>query len=237
MSDEVATPGWYEPEGEPGRKRWWDGEKWGEYFDEQKHAPAEVPSAKAEEKPKTQLEPNLAAIGVAVIGGIIALISIFLPELDSTTFSHIADNTMIQNGDGWLIILFSVGVLAGAWKAYSTKNSTWTVAVFGALIIAIAVYDGTGTRTELHSAVKILGESVKVKGSAGVGIYAAGVGGALSLLAGLNLAMGGTILESGDAKGRETRQCPDCAEWVLAEARKCRYCGHEFGDVARADAA
>jgi len=24
------------------------------------------------------------------------------------------------------------------------------------------------------------------------------------------------------------KKCPDCAEMVLAEARKCRFCGHEF---------
>jgi hypothetical protein len=26
----------------------------------------------------------------------------------------------------------------------------------------------------------------------------------------------------------ETKQCPDCAEQVLAQARKCRYCGYRF---------
>ena len=26
----------------------------------------------------------------------------------------------------------------------------------------------------------------------------------------------------------ETKQCPDCAEQVLAAARKCRYCGYRF---------
>lgn len=25
------------------------------------------------------------------------------------------------------------------------------------------------------------------------------------------------------------KKCPDCAEMVLADARKCRFCGHEFG--------
>jgi len=28
--------------------------------------------------------------------------------------------------------------------------------------------------------------------------------------------------------GDEHKRCPDCAEQVLAAARKCRYCGHRF---------
>jgi phage shock protein PspC (stress-responsive transcriptional regulator) len=29
------------------------------------------------------------------------------------------------------------------------------------------------------------------------------------------------------------KKCPDCAELVKAEARKCRFCGHEFDLVAK----
>jgi hypothetical protein len=31
----------------------------------------------------------------------------------------------------------------------------------------------------------------------------------------------------------ETKQCPDCAEQVLAPARKCRYCGYRFDRIGR----
>jgi hypothetical protein len=27
------------------------------------------------------------------------------------------------------------------------------------------------------------------------------------------------------------RRCPECAEWVLAEARRCRFCGAQLPDV------
>jgi hypothetical protein len=31
-----------------------------------------------------------------------------------------------------------------------------------------------------------------------------------------------------EGRSRETKQCPDCAETVLAAARKCRFCGYRF---------
>ena len=36
-----------------------------------------------------------------------------------------------------------------------------------------------------------------------------------------------------DAEGPVYKQCPDCAEQVLAAARKCRYCGYRFDSRRR----
>jgi hypothetical protein len=37
-----------------------------------------------------------------------------------------------------------------------------------------------------------------------------------------------------DAPAPEVKKCPDCAEMVLAEARKCKHCGYRFDDSAAA---
>lgn len=216
-SSGAAGPGWYEAPNEPNRKRYWDGEKWGAYSDERSD----------QDEPDKPIEPNVAALGLGTLAGLLAVVAVFLPQLESSTFARIESNSMIQNGDGWLVLLFAVGVFAGVYRAYAGKIRTWAVAVFGLLILGVAIYDGTGSRTELHSAVEVFGKTVNDKGSAGVGIYAAGAAGVLAMLAGLNLARGGTMLDAKQAT-EETKVCPDCAETVLAAARICKHCGHEF---------
>jgi hypothetical protein len=64
-------------------------------------------------------------------------------------------------------------------------------------------------------------------GSPGVGIYVSGVSAGLAIVGGLLIAGVGV----GAARGvpaRRTKQCPDCAETILADASVCKHCGYRF---------
>ena len=178
-----------------------------------------------------EVEPNLGGVGLAVAGAVLAIISVFLPALESSAFSRIEKNTMIQSGTGWLVLGCAVGILGAIYRVYSRRTTTWAVFVLGLVILGAAVYDGTGSRTKLESALTFGGESVVVNGSPAVGLYAAGAAGLVAAFAGLILA--GHVADSYQGAQRETKTCPDCAETVLAAARVCKHCGHEFGPVPR----
>jgi ribosomal protein L37AE/L43A len=158
-----------------------------------------------------EAEPNAGAIGLAVVAAVLAVVSVFLPALETNAFSRIAQNTMIQSGGGWLILGCAVGILGAVYRVHSTRMTTWAVFVLGSPL--------------LHG-------SVTVNGSPAVGIYAAGAAGLLAVFAGFILA--GNAVSSYQGAQRRTKVCPDCAETVLGEARVCKHCGHQFDHVASA---
>jgi Uncharacterised protein family UPF0547 len=185
--------------------------------------------ARTPEGPKVEIEPNVGGIGLAIAAVVLAIVSLFLPELESTSFLHIAHNTQIQNG-GWLILGCSVGILGAVYRVYSKRTTTWTVFVLGLIILGSAIYAGTGSRTKLESVGSIAGESVVVHGSPAIGIYASGAAGLIAMFAGLILA--GHVFDSYKGAERLTKSCPDCAETVMAAARVCKHCGHQFDAAA-----
>jgi hypothetical protein len=69
------------------------------------------------------------------------------------------------------------------------------------------------------------------KASPAAGIYLAGIGGLLAAAGGFQMRNGPGRRDGFDGP-EATRVCPDCAETVLAAARVCRYCGHNFSAAA-----
>lgn len=138
----------------------------------------------------TPLADNRAAdvtplsFGIVLAGAALMLIAVFLPQFESTTFSQIEKNSLIQNGDGWWFIGLAVGAAGTAYRAYRNQQRSFAAVVMGAIGIGVAVYYGTShSQRELCSAATNFNSHCTL-GTPGIGIYAAGVGGVLALIGG-----------------------------------------------------
>jgi hypothetical protein len=175
-----------------------------------------------------QIEPNMGAIGLALAAAGLAIVSVFLPRLESDTFREIAENTLIQSGEGWIILGCAVGVFGAVYRIYSENSTNWAVFGLGIVILAFAIYAGTGDRVELESVSGgLYSGSITDTGTPAVGIYAAGAAGVMAMMAGWVLA-GHSMSSFETSTDRRTKNCPECAETVLAAARVCKHCGHRF---------
>jgi hypothetical protein len=224
-------PGWYPNPDNPREQRYWDGRVWTDQtmalsvFDRLggfglKPSPADP-----------QIAPNPLALAVAGLGALLMVVGVFLPRVESRQFLTVADNTLIQSGDGWIFIGLAIAIAGASYAALRRQRRAFAVLVLGLAAVALAIYEGTGDRLELRSlnpgARSVLNLPNAEQGSPGIGIYMVGAGGALAALAGLTLA-GLSLGPGGDVPTRRTKTCPDCAETILADAQVCKHCGYRF---------
>ncbi len=227
-----AVPGWYPDSYDSTRLQYWDGERWTRDYRPVEAADSSTTGASPKEPDAAaDIEVNPVGIGLALVGAALMVIGVFLPHVESQRFLRVADNTLIQSGDGWIFIGLAVFIALAVYAAVRRRRKTAAVLVLAAIGIAAAVYEGTGDRVRLSSlnpgAASVLGVQATEKASPGTGVYAVGAGSGLAALGGLLLAG----IAFGEARGlptRNTKQCPDCAETVLADARVCKHCGFRF---------
>jgi hypothetical protein len=184
-------------------------------------------------------EINPVGLGLALLGAVTMVIAVFLPRVESATFTFggIQQNTLIQSGDGWLFIGIAAGIAGAAYRSWKQGKRSWAVIVLGLLAIGIAYYDGTDKDSltlyhlDQNGDANILGGAVTA--DPGVGIYVAGVGGVLTLLGGWQMRRNSELVEANlpvdvGPRSAPTKTCPDCAETILAAAKVCRHCGYRF---------
>jgi len=229
--------GWYRDphRNSPSSQRYWDGHAWTDQTREltifDRIGGAGLPASPSD----PEVAPSPVALAVAFVGALLMVIGVFLPRVESKQFFTVADNTLIQSGDGWIFIGLAVGVAGACYAALRRQRRTYSVLILGLIAVGVAIYEGTGDRLELHSlspgARSTFGLSTTEKASPGTGIYMAGAGGALAAFGGLTL-VGSSLGVGGELPARRTKKCPDCAETILADARVCKHCGYRFEEPA-----
>jgi Protein of unknown function (DUF2510) len=165
--------GWYPDPEQVATVRYWDGDGWTEQ---------RAPVAAQVDQPSD----FTFRLVLGIAGAIAVAVSIFLPMLDSGTSLHIADNSVIAQSKIAGIIALVVALAAGARAAEARHENgvDWSLIILGALVVAGAVFGGTGKRTELVTTGSLIGGQ-SFQGSPGIGIYVLGAGGLLIAIAGL----------------------------------------------------
>jgi hypothetical protein len=199
-------------------------------FDAALEAPGGAPDDELRE------EGMLSPVGLALstCGAALMIVAVFLPRVEARTFSRIAQNTLIQSGDGWIFIGLAIGIAGATYRAFHKNSRSPGPMILGLVGIGVAIFDGLN-KSSLRlcpTAPDIYNPGCETA-QPGIGIYAAGVGALLAVFGGWQIwkakTASATIAGQTKPASAETKTCPDCAETVLAPARVCKHCGFRFG--------
>jgi hypothetical protein len=138
---------------------------------------------KSGKTPATSSAPakNPLALGLIIIGALAMALSAFLPFDEPVGFHRIQDNTLMQNGNGWILVALALGIAAAGYRVSQGQSTSWAfpfvLCVFGALLV-IWMGNDKGLRTLYPVGADGTVDSSQpgVVAQLGIAIYVAGAG-------------------------------------------------------------
>jgi hypothetical protein len=121
--------------------------------------------------------------GLGALGAAIVAAGVFLPEVSAPV--PVMHNSIItaEAATGIFGLLLAMSAAIVSFRERHVPALQIALLSLGALLTASAVWAGTGDRVDLHASGRFA--DLTIHGSAGIGVWAVGVGGILIVLAGL----------------------------------------------------
>jgi hypothetical protein len=189
--------------------------------------------AKGEAGPQGVTEYRVNPVGTAlvVVGGALLALSSFLPlDEPSSALRVVQSNTLIEHSEWWLLIAGAILIIAALSSYASKRRPSWSLFILAIVTAGIVVYLAQDKGLRTLYPVNTSGEAESsAQGTVvplGIAIYIAGVGAVLSVIG--VWVMRRTAEAAPVQPAQVTKQCPDCAETILAEANVCKHCGYRF---------
>lgn len=151
------------------------------------------PGGPAADPPKAEGKNDaILGLGLLLVGAVVMVIAVFLPQAEVNTFAQIAHNTILQNDTtaGLLIVLGAILAVAIGYRAWTRESATAALGILiGLGALAYALFVGLDKKANL-TLCSSLDHSVCVTGSPGIGIYGLGLGGLLVAAGSFGLSRG-----------------------------------------------
>jgi Uncharacterised protein family UPF0547 len=177
---------------------------------------------------------NSIALGLVIIGASALVIATFLPFLEPLNAPQtVVGNTWMEQG-GWKYLFGAVFIALGGIQGYRNQDQSWGFSVVLCLLVAVGLGSSAarehllvppGAGGPVHS-----GEPDVTAARPGMALYVAGVGVATALVGSVLLRLTRRhrpeVVCAPASVQAPTKACPECAETMAADARKCKHCGY-----------
>ena len=124
---------------------------------------------------------NPLALGLVIIGSLAMAVATFLPFDEPVGFHRVEDNTLMQNGSGWILLVLALLIAAAGYRvSQSHADKWWLPLIFCAVAAVLVIWMGNDKDLRTLYPVGLNGtvdtSQPGIVANLGIAIYLAGVG-------------------------------------------------------------